>query len=93
MTAEQIRTKYTENLASIAVLHKEQAALVQQLRELGFAFVDVDSTAASHEFLNDGLLRFAEAIAELERQRCAALCKQADRYRGGYFAELVLRHD
>lgn len=51
------------------------------------------STGATHEFLHDGLMRFAEAIAELERQRCAELCKQADRYRGGYFAELVMRND
>lgn len=43
MTAEQIRTQFIESLAAIAALHKDQAALVQLLRELGFAFVDAAS--------------------------------------------------
>lgn len=51
MTAEQIRTKFIENLAAIAALHKEQAALVQQLRELGFVFVD--ATSESEEDMSD----------------------------------------
>lgn len=40
MTAEQIRTKYIENLASIADLHKQNAALVDDLRKIGFDFYD-----------------------------------------------------
>lgn len=40
MTAEQIRTKYVENLASIADLHKQNAALIEDLRKMGFDFYD-----------------------------------------------------
>lgn len=40
MTAEQIRTKYIENLASIADLHKQNATLVDDLRKMGFDFYD-----------------------------------------------------
>lgn len=36
MTAEEIRTQYMENLASIALLHTKNAALVDELRKLGF---------------------------------------------------------
>lgn len=46
MTAEQIRTKYIENLASIADLHKQNAALVDDLRKMGFDFYNAPSEPA-----------------------------------------------
>lgn len=38
MTAEEIRAQYMENLSSIAMLHTKNAALVDDLRKLGFDF-------------------------------------------------------
>ena len=35
------------------------------------------------------LERFANLVAAVEREACAKLCEESDRYRGEYFAELI----
>ena len=35
------------------------------------------------------LERFANLVAAAEREACAKLCEESDRYRGEYFAELI----
>ena len=33
--------------------------------------------------------RFAELVAAAERDACAKLCQESDRYRGDYFASII----
>jgi hypothetical protein len=35
--------------------------------------------------------RFAELVAAAERDACAKLCQESDRYRGDYFASIIKR--
>ena len=35
------------------------------------------------------LERFANLVAAAEREACAKLCEESDRYRGEYFAQLI----
>lgn len=51
MTAEEIRMQYMENLSSIAMLHTKNAALVDELRKLGFDFYTAEQE--SQEDMSD----------------------------------------
>ena len=37
----------------------------------------------------DDLTNFANLVAAKERDACAKLCKESDRYRGDYFASII----
>ena len=40
-------------------------------------------------FMESKLKRFAELIAEVEREACAKLCEKTERYRGDFFAATI----
>lgn len=39
--------------------------------------------------VGEPLQRFAELVAAAEREACAKLCQESDRYRGDYFASII----
>lgn len=41
--------------------------------------------------VGEPLQRFANLVAAAEREACAKLCQESDRYRGDYFASIIKR--
>ena len=43
------------------------------------------------ELKADKFIEFANLVAAAEREACAKLCQESDRYRGDYFASIIKR--
>ena len=63
-----------------------QEEIIALAREAGITFVtEFGVASATPEFLT----HFADLVAAREREACAQVCEQSDRYRGSYFAQKI----
>ena len=57
--------------------------VIRMVKEAGWAGPEENVTYVAM------LERFANLVALEEREACAKLCEESDRYRGEYFAQLI----
>ena len=65
-----------------------QDEILRMAREAGL-LAGADMASDRNSLFAAGLANFAELVAAKEREACAQLCEQSDRYRGSYFAQII----
>lgn len=65
-----------------------QDEILRMAREAGL-LACADMASDRNRLFAAGLANFAALVTAKEREACAQLCEQSDRYRGSYFAQKI----